>query len=276
MEGRAYDETLMRVVCWNCRRASGTSPAWTYLLGLAPDLAFLQEVSGVPDAITDKFHVRKTTPITKTGKPQRFYNVVLSRIPLGERIELRCGREWATAQLERFAGNVSGWEVSVAEGLRLNVVNVYSPAWPVERSQLKAVDTTGVRLSLDPDVWIGDLLWSALSTRETLRDEAWIICGDFNLSETFDAWPGGPHGNREFLDRMADLGLVECLRTASGQLVPTFRNPRGGNIAHQIDHLFATPEISSVLRSCVTGEHNAVFGEGLSDHLPIIADLDWP
>jgi exonuclease III len=41
----------MRIISWNVRRASATSPAWKYLLDCAPDLALLQEVGTVPDSV---------------------------------------------------------------------------------------------------------------------------------------------------------------------------------------------------------------------------------
>ena len=43
-------ETI-RVVTWNCRRANYDSGVWEYLLELAPDIALLQEVSGIPEHI---------------------------------------------------------------------------------------------------------------------------------------------------------------------------------------------------------------------------------
>ena len=108
-----------------------------------------------------------------------------------------------------------------------------------------------------------------------LSDDQWIVGGDFNSSETFDyLWKGGPHGNREILERMNDLGLTECLKGYNGELIPTFRNPRNGKIIHQLDHLFISDGLRSSLERCVTGDASRVFGESLSDHLPVIGDFD--
>ena len=112
--------------------------------------------------------------------------------------------------------------------------------------------------------------------KEEIRTISWIVAGDFNLSETFDNWPGGPRGNVEYLERMQSIGFTECLRHYHGKLVPTFRNPRGGAIKHQIDHLFVSPPLIEHLCDCRTGDPDRLFGEGLSDHLPIIADFDLP
>jgi len=83
----------------------------------------------------------------------------------------------------------------------------------------------------------------------------------------------GPRGNREILDRMEALGFVECLRSAQGRLVPTFRNPRDGRVIHQMDHLFVCRSLAAQLVSCDARHHAVVFERSLSDHLPIVADF---
>lgn len=262
----------LRVVSWNCRRASAESGVWSYLLGLEPDLALLQEVSGVPTSVKDRFSVQIQTPIGQSGEPQRFHTVTLLRGAfIGEKT-LETPFEWANAELARFAGNVCAWEVEI-ESYPLNIVNAYIPAWPVDRSRLAGIDTSSVRLTLNRDLWVGDLLLSALRFEPNLGSQPWLVAGDFNLSETFDEWSGGPHGNREYLDRMQDLGLTECLRAAQGELTPTFRNPRGGQVLHQIDHVFASPPLVAAPFACVVADQEEVFGSRLSDHLPIVADL---
>jgi len=101
-----------------------------------------------------------------------------------------------------------------------------------------------------------------------------VIAGHFNSSETFDHRREGDRGNREGLDKIASVGLVECLRHAKGSLTPTFRNPNGGAIAHQIDHLFVSSGMIRSLVRCETGPQERVFAHHLSDHLPIIADFE--
>ncbi len=170
--------------------------------------------------------------------------------------------------------NILARVVKPDKGPKLNVVSVYSPAWPVNRKRLQGMDVSNVKLIQNADVWIADLLWASLRFKPPLKSDPWIIGGDFNLSETFDLWPGGPRGNREYLDRMENLGLVECLRFYQGVLTPTYKNLTGGAIKHQMDHVFTTEAITGQLLSCITGTHEQVFGQGLSDHLPIIADFN--
>jgi exonuclease III len=57
-------------------------------------------------------------------------------------------------------------------------------------------------------------------------------------------------------------------------MVPTFQNAQGKKLIHQIDHLFVTNNLHSQLKKCGVGDKEIVFGNYLSDHLPIIADFD--
>jgi endonuclease/exonuclease/phosphatase family metal-dependent hydrolase len=174
--------------------------------------------------------------------------------------------------LDLFRGNLVAARVRTGSRRFFTAVSVYSPAWPVDAARLSAIDTTEVRMALHParSVYVADLLLDAIRGGD---ERPLIVGGDFNLSETFDSWSGGPRGNREYLDRMASCGMVECLRHVTGQLTPTFRNPRGGAVIHQMDHLFVSQDLVVSLIDCRVGDANLVFGKRLSDHLPILADL---
>lgn len=262
----------MRVVTWNCRRAKPSSLAWQYLLDLDPDIALLQEVMGLPAPVSERWSHRLSSPAKKDGGVQKFRSAILVRGRFLEPIGLRAREPWVNGLLEHFADNLPAWRIETASGKLLSVVNVYSPAWPVNRKMLDGMDTKGVQLELNKELWVADLLWAALRTEQLVRDP-WVIGGDFNSSETFDSWPGGPRGNREFLDRMSAIGLSECLRESQGAQTPTFRNPRGGAVVHQMDHLFVSEPLRTSLLACQTGEPEVVFGSSLSDHLPIISNF---
>jgi len=187
-------------------------------------------------------------------------------------------------ELEFFKGNFISCIVQPANQKAMNVVSVYCPAWPVETSRLKGIDVSPVKLKLNPNIWPTEIIWSAL--RKTVsNNERWIVGGDYNSSETFDAdWQRKngvrtglvSHGNKEVRDRMYSLGFKECLYEYSGKLVPTFQNVHPKKVIHQLDHLFVTANLYSQLERCVVGDMSIVFGKSLSDHLPIIADFwDW-
>jgi exonuclease III len=263
----------MRVITWNCRRAHAQSKIWAYLSDLAPDIALLQEVTAIPEHIRDDFAIRQMHPVTKYGTPQKFSTAILARGSIGKTIPLRASSPWVNTELARFSGNFVAVEAKPARGPHVNIICVYSPAWPIDKARLIGFDVTGIRLTQNPDVWPADLLWAALTLITPQPSDAWLIGGDFNLSETFDSWPGGPRGNREYLDRLDQLGLVDCLRHKKGALTPTFRTLRSGTITAQLDYLFVTEFLRSRLVGCATGSEQQVFEGGLSDHLPVMADF---
>lgn len=262
----------LRVLSWNCRRASATHELWHYFAEISPDIAILQEVTGLPPHVLANYEVRAGTPPTRRGGLQRFQSMILVRGAIAEAVALATGLDWADSELNRFGANLLAFRVQVRNLTTLTVVGVYAPAWPVSRDRLANHDVRPIKLTENPDVWVSDLLVGALRNR-SIDESEWIVGGDFNACETFDSWKGGPRGNREWLDRMAGLGLVECLRRSQGALTPTFRKPGTPTAGSQIDHLFVTGGLASCLVSCRTGEMERVFGSHLSDHLPIVADF---
>lgn len=265
--------TELRVLTWNCKRAKHDSCVWDYFLEINPDVALLQEVVGIPEHIKSSFACQELRAMGKTGKPQIFSTVILTKGQFDGELQLTASEDWVTKELSHFEGNLVAKRIKINEELFLNVVSVYSPAWFIDRKRLENIDTTKVHLSQNHDVWAADLLWASLKQMQPRATELWIIGGDFNLSETFDLWRGGPRGNREYLDRMTALGFMEVLRYSKGKLTPTFRNTSNGLIKHQMDHLFITQPLVQNLTSCDTGSVEKIFDKGLSDHLPIIADF---
>lgn len=220
----------MRVLTWNCRRATRQSPVWEYLQEWSPDVALLQEVASLPSHFESEYSIRFERAISKRGTLQRFGSALLVKGCIVDKVTLLSDYDWVNDELMRFAGNLFANEIQLRSGLRLLVICLYSPAWPVDSKRLADIETNSVRLSLNPDVWVADLLWSALKSMDLQDTNEAVRGGDFDLSETFDAWRGGPRGNREYLDRMTNLGLTECLRAFHGVLTPTFRNPRVGEV----------------------------------------------
>src|SRR5690606_22160307 len=111
--------------------------------------------------------------------------------------------------------------------------------------------------------------------------EQWIVGGDYNSSETFDKEWQDEHGvkygirssgNREIFNRMNALGFTECLRKFNDRIIPTFKHSRN-KIIHQLDHLYVLNNLYSRLKQCNVGDASIIFGNSLSDHLPIIADF---
>jgi exonuclease III len=264
----------MRVCCWNVRRATASSPAWQLLTQLNPDLALLQEVAALPADLKARYQWAYRPALGKSGLPQRFGTAILVRGTITSPIVLRSRWPWVTAEIDRFNGNLVAHHVTLHNGMQLRVLSAHSPAWPVVPPPSDGIDVNVIRLNNNKRLWVTELLWAALMEAEPDGVPPWIVGGDLNSSVTFDdLWPGGPRGNREIMERMGSLGFTECLRHGNGGLVPTFRNARDGKLIHQIDHLFVTNRLLRWLSSCRTVPADRVFGERLSDHLPIVADF---
>lgn len=264
----------MRVVSWNIRRAA-TQPkqrAWTYLADLEPDVVLLQEVGDVPAPFRDQYSVLHQLAIGRTGRPQRFGSALLVRQGPITEVALMSPLPWVNDELNRLGGFVVAGQASVL-GAATVVVSVHSPAWCLDRPRLGLVDVGDVRLTQNADVWGADLVLAAIRPLVTGSRQV-LVGGDFNLSTTFDARRRGGRGNQEYLDRMAALGLVECLASFQGRLTPTFRNTTGSGVVHQIDHLFASPSLAAHLRRCEVPPADDFFQQELSDHLPVIADFN--
>lgn len=265
-----------RVVTWNCRSASRTSGLWDYLLELAPDVAILQDFRVVPEAVLQVYHhARNLRPLPNGRAPRHMTGVLVKDLEVAD-IELPAPVEWVARELENFREFCTGKFLTLHNGLRLKVLSVYSPAFPIERSRLSGIDTAGIKLTQNPDVWATELLWAVLQEMNISPDDPFIVAGDLNSSETFDyLWRGGPRGNRELMDRLNALHLYDCLRAFQGRLTPTFRTPRGGKVIHQLDHLYVTPRLLSKLVWRDVGAPERVFHAkpSLSDHLPIVADF---
>ena len=246
---------------------------WSYLQDLAPDIAVLQEVRSLPTWVQEAYDIRLATPVTRKGNAQRFESALLVRGRIGAPVPLVSEIEWVNREIERIAAGLMAFRVEPATEPMLTVIGVYSPAWPVDAARLKSVDAGAVKLTQNPEIWVTDLLVAALRSAKMDRSAPMIVAGDFNLSETFDRWKGGPRGNREWLDRMAALGFTECLRQHQGALTPTYRRPGKVEPESQIDHLFVTTDLAARLVECRTGDRERVYGQRLSDHLPIVAEF---
>ncbi len=266
----------MKIVSWNVNRARATgkkAAVWEYFNALNPDLALLQEVGNLPEGVSKDYNVLLKTPVTRRGEPQKFQTALLSRYPIASPVDLTSDHDWVRGQASFFAGNMFCAAVVHPALGPINVVCVYAPAWPIARSEWSGIDVANLKLAANPDIWPTEILWDLLRTSMPGHSPHWIVGGDFNSSPTLDDGPRGDRGNREMIARLNCLGLTEALCTFHGRLVPTFRNIGAAVLVHQLDHLFLSPDLAGRVTACRTCDADSIVGKGLSDHLPIIADL---
>lgn len=253
----------MRVVAWNM---NAMDRGWSYLWELDPDIALLSEVKSV-ELDQEGYSIVSKRAARRTREPQRFSTALVTRAPVTS-TRLETPWEWVDQELESMRGNF----VTGSHG-ELNLISAYSPAWPImKRQQLAEIPTASeVKLKHNPELWGTELLWAMLKAQDLSKP--WVVGGDLNACETFDLWNAKPRGNRELLDRMEHLGFTELLRASAGEIVPTYYNSKTKQVRNQMDHLWVTQDLAARVVRCVVGDADIVFGEKLSDHLPIIADL---
>jgi len=261
----------MKIVSWNVRRANSKSDVWDVFSKLNPDIALLQEVTNFSPEIQSKYKIIFENAIAKTCKPQKFGTAILTKGEITEEIKLKSEYDWVNNERELFYGNLLCYKIRLSDAKSFNVISVYSPAWPIDEKRIKGIDISSVKLESDPQLWLTEILWSCLKNTIPKTEHQWIVGGDFNSSETLTGKWGT--GSKEIIDRMNALGLIECLRHYQGVLTPTFKNPKGGKILHQLDHIYVSETLIPDLTSSNVGDKNVIFENSLSDHLPVIAFL---
>ncbi len=259
------------VLSWNVRRAKKDSQVWEVIKKINPDIITLQEVGEIPKSFSDEYKVISRKATNKFGLEQKFSTAILARGELKESA-LESNLDWVNKELLFFNGNIISAKITISPQHIINVISVYSPAWSIPSERLINVDVSTVKLTQSTKLWCTEILWDILRNNKCLYRDPWIVAGDFNASVTFDyLWSGGPSGNKEIMDRLNDLGLEECLSSFNNKLVPTFRNPKGGKIIHQIDHMFVSLDLFNGLMESNTLNLSGIFENSISDHLPIVS-----
>ena len=122
-------DNAFRVVAWNVHgaKADPDRGVWKYLLELDPDVAFLQEVGGIPQHVRARFVCHEQRAMTNSS-PQRFSTALLVKGPMGQVVPLPAPADWVARELKHFAGNLVARELLPDNGPALKAVCVGSPA----------------------------------------------------------------------------------------------------------------------------------------------------
>jgi hypothetical protein len=253
----------LRVLVWNM---AGKKQAWTALDRLAPDIALLNEAivpagrcgvwssAGTVGRDTAK---RPWTSAVISGQKSREITDARPQWRHSKRnVPFHCSRpgSWAAARVETELGPISS-------------VALYG--------LMDELSDASVHRSLSELSPVFD---------DPTYNELVVLGGDLNTSAQ---WPKGDtfyKRDRNVLDRIEALGLVDCLRAKRppGRLtdcpcaegdecghVRTRRDPRYPSVPYQTDYLFASPRLASRLVSCEALASDEWFA--ISDHAPIVA-----
>ena len=154
----------MRILVWNMRRATYKSDeVWDYFQEIDPDVALLQEVGSLPESLSRDYALVQRNAYAGNGNQQRFSTCLLVNGSVISQLQFSTPWDWVNEELENFAGNLVGAEISVQNDMTFRAISVYSPAWPkFDRQRLNEVDATDIKLKNNPDVCLTEILWAAL------------------------------------------------------------------------------------------------------------------
>ena len=232
----------MRIVAWNC--CGGFARKLPALAALGPDLAVVCEVrranlAALPADVTALW----------AGDPEAAGKGLAILAFNGWRLRPAaepCGERWYLPAVAR------------RDGRRLRLVGVWTqPAKDYVTPTLRALDALEGFLAGGPA----------------------LMAGDFNQSVRWDAKKSERRRFAHALARLKALGLVSAWhahhRQAHGaEAQPTYFHRWSAADTYHIDYLFASRGLRRRLVGAQIGAH-ADWG-GLSDHAPVIIDLDWP
>lgn len=266
----------MNVVTWNMGymgHAKIHDAAWHWLFDtLQPDVAFLQEC--VPPEWAYKQgslvfgRAYPKTPSHRWGTSLYTSSLRTTPSPLTE-VEEWMSMLGPDAPNKFAATDLNGWCMSAevdAIGMEpVLVLSIYNPYYPIPRNLLQGIDLKGIKLELNNDVWLLDVLFYFLKRR---LDKPLLLGGDFNYSRLLDQ--PKPRGNNEFFDRIKEEGFVSLHRRFHEADEQTFFHPKRRK--HQLDYLYADSSTADLATSCRVIPYDQV--SDFSDHAPILATLD--
>lgn len=244
----------MRLVSWNLgKRSEHKEAVLQHLEELSADLVLLQE---------SKLHglakERGWRVVSAAESPSDC--VILSR----EKLDLRRAEPSAVSQLGRYLAHGELHH----NGTVIQIFSVHPLAKVVPLEALTHLREIDVERSSDPRVWWSDLFFYLIGN--AVGERGAIIGGDWNTSRLFQ---------ESLFERAAARGWVEVLPHIHGEQQRTWF--RGSDRPHGLDHVFCTSDLRSAISAAhvdasvadSAGEHT---GRGLSDHAPVVVDLDLP
>ena len=263
----------MRIITWNLNNRKSNSIAWELIFELKPDLVLLSEVNHIPEDLRG-YDSHFEPAMGNKGNFRKFKTSLLCKGKIGPSFDLVAKEDWVTKAIADHPGNYVCRKICLDSGNLYNVISVHMPSWQFPHEKYTE-DISDVALPNYPKVFMSELLWAALKTSLSLHDDPWIIGGDFKTSEFIGSTKTQRAANVEAIARLERLGLIETVRHWNNGPVPSWKPIRkNAAMKHQLDHLYVSKDLLPVMSNARMGEKEQVLENGLSDHLPIIADFD--
>ena len=251
----------MRVLTWNMGMLKHPWPrpglqdqAWHFLLGLAPDIAFVQET--FPPAWVRGEGTLIHEPITKAG------SVLFSpRYPI-ERVRPPQG-----SNLRSLGAYLAFGRMTIPDGSELLIVSVHARHGNASAGHLTGLGGLAraeVKRASLRKPHVNDAVFMGLRSMVPNR---FLVAGDWNTARE----QSDPDAGVQFFKRIEEAEWYDCSWEANDhQEIPT-RFKEDSSI--QDDHAFCDPTLGASLRSVVVTT-DAVAHWHLSDHAPLVLDFD--
>jgi hypothetical protein len=252
------NNALVRVISWNMglNERKFQSPglhdqAWHHLIGLGPDLAFLQET--LPPAWVRCEGQLIAAPFKKWG------SVIFSpRYPLQP---IRLPDE---SQLRTLGAYVALGTASLEDGTEAFVASVHARSAAATEQQLGNLDPAAVARKSVPQPKVNDLIFFEL---KQLVGPRFLAAGDWNTGRTQSSARAGA----EFFDRAHDSGWFEPVWDKFEKEERTWYGKGQGLV--QDDHVFCDPALGELVHEAWAAGETASRLR-LSDHAPLIVDFN--
>jgi hypothetical protein len=180
----------IKVLTWNLRRAKHNSRAWNIIANIDADILLLQEVASIPAFIQNYYKVHSKAARSKRGGDQRFSSAILVK---GDQIcptQLSSSSECISSELVHFGGNILSCQFNASGCIPINLVTVYSPAWPINSERTTNEELSSIKLTQNTQVFCTELLWDGLRSYQNLKNEFWIVATRFQFFGHFRLYVG--------------------------------------------------------------------------------------
>lgn len=256
------DAPRMRVVSWNMgmadrprRFAKTHDQAWRYLLGVSPDLAFLQET--LPPAWVEREGRVVRDAFERWGSLIFSPTLAIEAFSLPEDSSLR-----ALPKYLAFA------EVPLPDGAQAIAASIHAPP-PPRRPQgdiLGGRDPAKLRRSAEGPNF-NDAIFAGLAP--LVEGRRFILAGDWNTAR-HQGTPRASRAGEEFFARVHEAGWYDCVWAKRQSEIRTWFGP--GKL-QQDDYVFCDPSLGKLVQK-VSVAADAATERRLSDHAPLIVDFD--
>lgn len=250
----------VRVITWNMGLADRSrrfvkthGQAWRHLLGLSPDLAFLQETFP-PDWVESEGTVVRD-PFQKWGSLVFSPTLAIEPFALPEDSSLR-----ALPNYLAFA------VVSLPDAAPTLAVSIHAPPRRAEDDILGGRDPVKLRRSVEGPKF-NDAIFAGLAP--LVEGRRFILAGDWNTARR-QGTERASRAGEEFFARVREAGWYDCVWDSRQGEIRTWFGP--GKL-QQDDYVFCDRSLGKSVYEVAVAE-DAATQRHLSDHAPLIVDFD--